>query len=438
VGFGDFISSLSGLYSTTVSPTQSQQAAATKGDKDRAAIEGKNATLTRDFHGEYTPEGVESVMENFDGMSHDRILQFVNSIFPADLSSGSDAWTKLAEGTAQYAKAFKDNIDKEIGNGWAGTAATAAGNSVRTYVDDVDNLKDAGALVANKIDDASATLVQVKNQVPGKAARRSTSLLGIVTDVVVGPVSAVGEVMADHGRAGNAQNAARDVMKNVYATYLPESDRNVPRMPGPSQVTGNQDPGGDQPPGRDVPTGVPTIDPGGHTPGDNTQPPPGGTTNPNQNTNPSATTPTGVAPHDPSAGKPVGTTPSITTPSVPSVPSGTVPSTTTAGYNPDGPGGPGDPGSPGGPGDTPGGPGRSVPGRAPGGPGGTPAPGGLRAGQAGAPGMGGMMSPGGKGKGEDDEKEHKSADYLRGVQEELLGPDIKAIPPVIGGDYQGA
>ncbi|WP_196812171.1 hypothetical protein [Nocardia sp. CNY236] len=58
--------------------------------------------------------------------------------------------------------------------------------------------------------------------------------------------------------------------------------------------------------------------------------------------------------------------------------------------------------------------------------------GGGRPGMAGMP--GGMMPPGQRGKGDDEGNEHNSPDYLRGVQEQLLGPDIPAVPPAIGDD----
>ncbi len=45
-----------------------------------------------------------------------------------------------------------------------------------------------------------------------------------------------------------------------------------------------------------------------------------------------------------------------------------------------------------------------------------------------------MMPPGQRGKGDDEGNEHNSPDYLRGVQEQLLGPDIPAVPPAIGDD----
>jgi hypothetical protein len=38
MGFGDFLNSLSGLYSSAVTPTRDQQNAATKGDQDRATV----------------------------------------------------------------------------------------------------------------------------------------------------------------------------------------------------------------------------------------------------------------------------------------------------------------------------------------------------------------------------------------------------------------
>jgi len=436
MGFGDFISSLTGLFSSSVSPTQSATDAGAQGQQDRATAQTQGASLAQDFHGEYLPAGVAAMMENFDTMSHDRIIQYRDHVVPNDMTESATRWKTLADDTHTKAALFQGVIEGLINDGWAGASAESAKASVRKYVDDVDSLKNAAAIVAAKIGDAAATLTQVKAQIPDKPKNRSTSFLGIVTDVVggavvpgLGAISSGGQLMADHGRTNNAQNEARDVMNNVYKKYLPDADTNVPKMPGV-------------------------------TPADNTKPGASGPTGPSSSYGPSSSNSTSSSSYGPSSSNsptgasgptyPSSSTGASTSPSslnLPDAKTGASSSlsglssglsganTSTAGYSPSGFGTAGTTGTGGLDSSTGGGKGSSVPGTG----GNTTTTGTNATAAAGksTSGMpGGMMGGGGqKGKGEED-GEHKTPDWLKGIQEELIGPEPKLLPGgVIGGDY---
>uniref|UniRef100_UPI001C22C0B4 PPE domain-containing protein n=1 Tax=Nocardia alni TaxID=2815723 RepID=UPI001C22C0B4 len=327
VSLDGFISNITGLFSSSVSPTQSEQNAVTAGQQARATAQAQNARFSQSFHGQYLPETVLPKMENFDGMSHDDLVKYRDSIVPDGLTSSSDNWQKMAKDVSDKAVAFQKTIHDLIGNGWSGASADAAAAAVNKYVDDVGSLQDAANLVANKISDATATLIQVKNQIPDKPASRSHSWTGIITDAVAsaipggGTLSFGGQLMADHGRTSNAQNEARAVMNNVYARYLPEADTNVPTMPGVTQADNSQN----VPPSNPGPGPSPSVSSPGPGPGPSTASTPGPSTS--TDTQPSssdnATTPSSLNLPDALTGQPTGAT----------SPSSLSPSTATAGYD---------------------------------------------------------------------------------------------------------
>ncbi|WP_216903681.1 PPE domain-containing protein [Nocardia alni] len=442
VSFGEFIHNLESQFSSSVSPTQSEQDAGTKGQRDRSAAQAQNTTLSQEFHGGYLPNVVSDAMENFDTMSHDRIIQYRGSIDPNGMNASVAAWQKLAKDTGDKAEAFRSDIEGLINNGWAGASAESAKANVRKYAEDAKSLQQAADLVANKLTAAEVTVNQVKNQIPDKPASRSHSWTGIITDVVAntvlpgaGATTLGGQLMADHGRTNNAQAEARAVMNNVYARYLPEADTNVPSMPGVTQADNAPNvPPSSPGPGPGPGPGVPGPGPGPSTagtpgPGTSTDTQPSGTGN--------ATSPSSLNLPDALTGQPTGAT----------SPSSLSPSTATAGYDGSGLGGLGggglDGGGVGGGGlgggldgsSAGGGKGGSVPGA--GSVGGKPGAGtaGSLAGMSGAGSPSGMMGQKGGQKGEGD-GEHQTPEWLKGIQEDLLGPEVRHLPGgVIGGDY---
>ncbi|WP_169816265.1 WXG100 family type VII secretion target [Nocardia miyunensis] len=376
------------------------------------------------------PETVAQLMENFNGMSHDDILKYRDSINTQSLHDSVDAWNNIANDLHTKCTLFQGAIESELNNGWSGATADAAKTSVRKFADDVDSLKNAAQIVASKVGDAAATLTQVKNQLPDKAKNSRTSIAGIVTDVVAssilpgaGAATDMAHGMADHGRANNAQSQARDVMNNVYAKYLPDADKQVPKMPGATKADKNSG-------GASGPSGPSQSGNGPSSYNSNSSS--YGPSNSSSASNSSST----ATSNSPTSYNPTSSN-SSTSPSSLNLPDATTgtsssysPSTTTAGYSPSGSGTAGTTGTGGF--NTGGGAGSSVPGTTAGA---TTAATAANAANKSTSGLGSMMPHSQKKDGEDD-KEHKTADYLRGVQEELIGPEPRLLPGgVIGGDY---
>lgn len=432
---------LSSLFDSDIEPTQSELDAQANGNNERTRIYGDNAALSSGFDGEYTPQVVPPVMESFVGMPHSKIMEFVDSIGLTEMSESVQRWEQLATDTTAKATAFHDNIQKEMERGWAGSAATAALTSTKNYLAEVHKVDQAASLIGNKMEEAYSGFNQVRYSVPHESDDQTKSKMGILVSYLA-PGSGFLIDSTSNGRAAAAEEAANEVMRTVYKPVAEQSDTQVPKVPEPTKpqsdkpiidngggtTTGgngstnggngsNGSTGGGTQPTTTNPEDPSTTDPGTENPGDGTDPSTteNGTTTP-EITDPNATTPAGTAP----------TTPAST------IPSGL--GTGGAGLGSGGGGGGGGGLGSGGSGMP--GAGQSLPG------GGQNQPlaasagvgTGAAGGRAGMTGMGGMGAPGARGGGKDDENEHNAPDYLRGVHEELLGPDRLHVPPVIGGD----
>ncbi|KAF0847958.1 hypothetical protein [Nocardia caishijiensis] len=417
------------LFDSDIAPTQSELDAQADGNSERTRLYAQNQALASGFSGEYTQQVVPPVMESFVDMSHSRIMQFVESIDVGQLSTSIQGWNQLATDTTAKATAFHDNISKEMERGWAGSAATQALASTKAYLADIHKVDQAAKLIANKMDEARSGLQQVKYSVPHESENQGDTVLGTVVSVL-SPVTGLIIDSQSAGRAEAAQAAARQVMQTVYKPVAEQADTQVPKVPQPANP--QQD---------DPANGDPGAGPGGGNTNDNNNNSNGAPgTNPANISEPEDPTTTDPGDDDsgddssPSTDDPAATTPEDTTPA--SAPATTPATTTPAGTTPNGLGTGGGAGGGGGSPSVPGA-GSSLPGAggaAPGaGAGQKLAASAGGSGRAGMPGMGGMGAPGARG-GKDEENEHSAPDYLRGVHEELLGPDRAHVPPVIGGD----
>lgn len=423
-------------FDSSVKPTQSQQDAAARGDAARTAANTVSTSLGQNYHGEYIPQTVAQLMENFDGMSHDDIIKYQGSIDVQGLGASVDAWNNIAKDLGTKCGLFKGAIEGELNNGWSGATANAAKTSVRNFAEDMNTLTNAAQMVASKINDATATLTQVKNQIPGKPSNPATSVTGILTDVAATAIGAGGatlgsQFMANHGRQTNAQNEARDVMNNVYKKYVPDANTQVPKMPGVSQTDKNA--GGASGPSSPAQS---SVAPSSYQSNGNTYGPSNSSSSSDSgNSNGSSY---GSSNGYSYSGTSSGNSTSPSSLNLPDATSGLSSSmgnnTATAGYSPSGTGTTGTTGGGGYDASTGGSAGSSVPGTA------STAAKTANAATAGTTSskntssLGGMPHAG-KKDGEGD-SEHKTPDYLKGIQEELVGPEPKLLPGgVIGGDY---
>ncbi|WP_067840146.1 hypothetical protein [Nocardia lijiangensis] len=421
-------------HENKVNETNLRDSGEDKWNIDRSHIQNEWNTLNGQY-GDRAPT-VLTGMEPFDTWSHEDIWKALNDheggkgVSQADINSGADGWRRLRDRADEAVRLFRSGVDQDIEQLWKGRAANAAMEATRAYTDEFKKLPTSFQQVANGIDLLQGYLDQVKISIP--PAQHVSGF-----DEFMGHIPGNGVLKLAQHRANEAEANAREIMKRIYVPGAQEVDSHTPKLPEPFNPVSNpgdkpKDENGGWPPG-----GRPVNPPGIDEPRDPGSDPKNEEGDPNQlksddsNTDPQNT--------DPAATNPAGTDPQSTVPQS-SVPTPATPKS----YLEDplsrpGPGSPGSPGFPGGPG--PGsnpGPGKSIPGGKPGQPG---LPGGTPGGRAASPaagraGMPGMGAPGAGRRGEDNENEHKTPDYL--VQDrttELLGVQPRVLPPggVIGG-----
>ncbi|WP_216913572.1 PPE domain-containing protein [Nocardia noduli] len=440
-GPGYLVDRVTGLFDGDISPTDSESAAQSTGNDSRSRLYAENVSESKGFAGEYTSPVVPPVMETFVGMPHTRIMSFIDSIGLGQLSSSVTAWKDLATDTTTKATTFHDNIAKEMERGWSGATANSALSAVRGYLGDVHKVDQAVSLIANKMEEAYTGFQQVSYQVPHPSEARADGKLANVVSAVGDKILDVSGMIsgADTRRAQDAEDNANEVMRTVYAPVAAQADNNVPKVPSPT--TSGSGPGGDNDDGSKEPGGggsgnsnnPPGNTPDGGKPGaDNPGTEDPGTGNPNEDdnadddSNDTSDDNSSKSTEPAAAQTPGNAAPTTPSSAAPSTPSGLGSGGSHGGGSPSGSGSPGaGSGTPGAGGSVPGSGKSANPTSA--GTSGTAASTG-RAGMSGMGGMGGGRGGGGK----DDESEHNAPDYLRGVHEELLGPETLSVPPVIG------
>ncbi|MFI9509250.1 hypothetical protein [Nocardia sp. NPDC052566] len=351
----------------------------------------------------------------------------------------SQAGTKWAQGL----EAFRQRMQTSIASAWEGQAARASIDAIRRYTTDADQLTSTFNTVSAQITAAATSATDTKSAIP--------DLIGDPPWYDLDGYPWNKSVL--EGRRNDAEDDARDKMRDRYVKPFALTDGSIPVLPRPLDPTrpldiptpsngdtSGDNSGGPSTNGRPNNSGPSTTDqPGSQNPSNPAnQEKQGDQSSPDKSsnqTNPSNTTSTSQnqagTQQDANKNTPGNpTTPaSTTTPGTP----GNAPTRTSR---------PGSPGGPGSPGTRPGSPGRSIPG-APMAPGTTTSPAAAAAAAAGrgASGLPGMMAPGaGRGKQEGD-AEHKTPDYLINHEntDELLGEAPRVIPDgVIGGGARAA
>ncbi|MEV6557743.1 hypothetical protein AB0M22_18665 [Nocardia sp. NPDC051756] len=418
---------------------------------DRTAIYSHSSRLAQELEEGYDPPSITNPGEDLfvieTGTLQDLISK-VDAMKPGQAWEASQMWQNLSSSFRDKSRTFGDAINATVANGWTGTAAQKAVQSVSRYVEQSQQLTLATELISVKLSEFYTGLHQTQALMP-RASDSSPDLRGKT-------LPSEGVLKVDDHNQTEATEEARRVLRTVYWQVANQTDNGVPVVPNsptlvsnpdqpssppsnssnppPSSSTGDQ-PKQENPASNEDKTG----DKSGDKSGDPSQDP--NSTQPasnNPQTTPSSTTPQSTTQANNPASTPnaTSTTPNQnnpgTTPVTTPTPSRSSPGSPTTRS-------PGSPGSPGSPrtSTTPGtpSPGRSIPGT-PGQPG-TAAPLAARAGTstgaAGRPGMGGMPIGGAGAKKDDDEGAHQTKDYLIGDwSEELLGEPNKAVPPVIG------
>lgn len=378
--------------------------------------------------------------ESFESISFEDLNNNQKSFQIGQLNDFTQAWKAASEQFADNNTQFHDEIKNAISDGWRGDAAQRANDGVKKYVEESGSFADALKQASRQVDIAASGFQQVQDQFPEELRHNVVDVIGggALGSLLGG--SAV-DFFSEHVGAEHRQRAqAVRVMNTVYKPAATESDAAVPTLPAaynPVVVQSNPSSDGN----------------GTYTDGRGTGPTP-------ELDRKSIDTPS----IPPQAVQPasVGSTPATTgadplsqltkaastglgdaTAAGPDKPAGTAAAAATSSPGIGSSGGAGA-GLGGRPGSSSGG-GAASPAKSflqpavgfagqpgVGGPGGSA--GGAAAASRGAPGAPGAGMGGGRGKGDDD-KEHKTADYLVNIDNgnELIGKMPKVAPPVIGG-----
>ncbi|QIS11310.1 hypothetical protein [Nocardia arthritidis] len=409
-----------------VSPDQSPDASIARNrireiQNEGLGLQSQSAKVPEDAY--KNPSTMHDLYERVQAMSVDEVV------------STHKRWESVRDRLDSGLKDFGPAIAKATDDKWQGASHKAASEGITEYVKNAQGLLGSVQLVSEKVKIIRSGIELTR---PNVQKAPDHTLSSNIASWVPGPTWRINQHRDDQ-----YQNAAVNTIKNVFYPAVRETDSGVPLVPKPDNPIHQEEvgpvvrkTGGDQPkPGGDPGPGKNGPDGNGKDKGDGKDKDQG--TNPD-NTKPDGTNPTGTNPtntdptktdtqktDDPSKTKtnPTSTNPTSTTPS---------PTT----FDPSKTGLPGTPktgtpntGNPGAPRSS-----LNLP------PVVTAAnPANLAAAtRAGANGASGFGMPGAaRGKGDDD-KEHKTKDYLvnRENGEELTGLDeksrVKSVPPVIG------
>ncbi|WP_286014262.1 MULTISPECIES: hypothetical protein [Nocardia] len=394
-------------------------------------------------------------LEKWDGvdMTHQKIYDTVqNTMSPTAMHSQAKKWLEMSAALGGALFGLNLSIQKALSDGFQGQFANAASDAARKFVQQGTNVQEVMQTVGARIHAAGYGAEAVRASVPPPV--KEDPQPGMSAALVLLGAEAPAQVYSGGRSADSARRAAILAMETLYnPTYRPAGE-NVPTFV-PVDSPGDNAPGTTNWPGTNGGTGGTNSGTGGLGAGDGTG---GQSGNPNdpsntegqQQTDPASVSPSSAQGSDSAGGqgasnssgggsnastRPVGADTATTAAGVGGGPGSR--SGGSAGGRGGFGGGGGGFGSGGGPGRGASGmPGAGVPG------GGNPAAAAAAAGRAGAglSGMPGMGMPGaGARKGEDDESERKTPDYLiMDREEELFGLRERTVPQAIGADIPAA
>ncbi|RDI65048.1 WXG100 family type VII secretion target [Nocardia pseudobrasiliensis] len=427
-------------------------------NKERERIYGETRTFDSAFQGDFDKPAI-NYCEVYEGYKLDEMRKIVSEMRPDEVRDASEIWRQIGKDLEEASKTFNTAFAKTVSGdgqhaGWTGQSGPAAVTAVNNYTTQSQNLVAAAQVVGAKLAEAHTGLEQTQALFPGITQRPNVLDKTLPKDGVM--------KSGDYDEEEETEEARR-ILRTVYGRVVVQTDQGVPVLPTPQPITdsGPIAPVPNQPwPGGSTPGGTNTgntgnTTSGGETPSGETKPEDskdqGGETKPDDNsaedpgTQAASTSPSSLADSGTTGGTSgVNSTSSGTA----TTPAGLGGASSTGGITTPGIGRGGSSGGGGlGRGGSGGGTGgQGTAGNAPGRsiPGGGLAPTAAAAarlagasGQAGTAGLPGMGMPGAGAKKEEDREKSGVPDYLVTQEhgEELIGPDTKAIPPVIGGDY---
>ncbi|WP_433681612.1 hypothetical protein [Nocardia sp. CA-119907] len=398
----------------------------------------------KNYEGETQPPHV-TTPDSYDHLTLQEMQTAVSAMKPKLVDDAVTMWAniglELSGSFELFNREFARTITGQNGHsGWTGAAAQAATTAVNNYYEKSVPLATAATVTSLKLAEMKTGLEQTQALMPGLTER---------PEITGKTLPKEGVMKAGEYTQTEAEQEGRRILRTVYGQVAGQTDVGVPYMPTAPTIT-------DGPAGPVAPGPNPSGSSGGSGSGSDSG---GGSGNGNggetgegsgsgtgtqTGTEPSAVTSDATTPTSTNSQSATPTTQSTTTTPTTAGTSGPItgtPHSATPGIGSPSTGRIGS-GSPGG--TTSGSPGRSVAG--------TPTTGTTAAasaarqsttasGRAGTSGMSGMGGAG-QGKGSDEDRKKGVPDYLITAEhgEEATGLDSlpKTVPPVIGGDHDGA
>ncbi|PTR22938.1 PPE-repeat protein [Rhodococcus sp. OK519] len=199
------------------------------GNAERDEIYLQQAGLYGRFSGRFDDPALGSP-EAFEAMSHEDIKAAVDGMNGGSLRASAEGWTKIGQSLEQALNDFRDFITRETDGKWEGLAKDSAVAATGRYATESGKLAEAGNLIGTKITEAATGVDQVKATVPPVSKR---SLLEVVFDTAMPTSGALKRLI--HGQDESHQEAIQ-IMRTVYTPVMQQADTRVPRLPEPPRV----------------------------------------------------------------------------------------------------------------------------------------------------------------------------------------------------------
>lgn len=199
-------------------------------EMERGATRGHNERAEQRLDPDYAPN-----VEVFDNLGHQEIYDNVESMNPATLLDGQQAWQNTATAVGDAVNRAHSQIGAAIADGWRGDAAEAAAAAIRDFERAGSRLADVMAAVGQRLGGAADAAETLRQGVP-EPYDAHPDLPGALLD----PVTASDNVAMQRGAEDSRQDAVR-VMNSVYRGAFVPSGSGVPAFPGIPSVPGAPD-----------------------------------------------------------------------------------------------------------------------------------------------------------------------------------------------------
>ena len=206
-------------------------------DHERSAVHVASTPAGDAFEGALEPPSITGP-DNYDTMSSRQLVEAVAGMDAGAIHGVGDQWltigSQVRDAVETFNNEFRKTVDVDGGQrAWGGAAADQAVASVHRYAGRCEMLAAAGHLVGVRLTEMATGMSQTKALMPGIADRpdlRGESL----------PVEGV--LKEGDFTEEEAENESRRVLRTVYSQVAHQCDHNVPVLPDPPMVLGDDRP----------------------------------------------------------------------------------------------------------------------------------------------------------------------------------------------------